>query len=183
MMALLLEPFQFAFMNNALLIYDLKEGTILYHKDIYIESLLATDARLYATSSSLPGKLMEIHYDSWEEGAASGAATRWESPWIDFGRKDIQKGGFDFYFIPEVQDTAVTLNISIQTEKKLKTKSYTIQPLTAEQKAAEKEHRGKRLHFGGNGRRFRIIIRTDAGVTAPWRLIGGVHLIVETDPD
>jgi hypothetical protein len=102
---------------------------------------------------------------------------------MDFGVKSIKKGGFELYMIPEVQDEAVTLKISIQTEKKLKTKTYTVQPLTADQREANKEHRGKRLHFGGTGRKFRIIIETDEGVTAPWRLIGGLQLIVETDPD
>ena len=169
--------------NNALLIYDLKEGTILYHTDIYVESILATDERLYATTSTEPGKLTEIHYDSWDEGVACGEATKWETPWLDFGRKDIQKGGFDLYFIPEVQDTAVTLKFSVKTEKKTKTKEYTIQPLTEAQKAANREYRGKRLHFGGNGRRFKILIETADGVTAPWRLIGGLHMIIETDPD
>lgn len=169
--------------NNALLIYDLREGTILYHKDIYIESLLATDERLYATSSSLPGRVLEIRFDSWEVGAASGAPVRWVSPWLDFGRKDIQKGGFELYFLPEVQDTAVTLKFSIQTEKKIKLKQYTVKPLTPEQIANNRGHRGKRLHFGGTGRRFRLIIETDEGVTAPWRLIGGLHVIAETDPD
>lgn len=169
--------------NNTLLIWNMDDGTFLLHTDIYIESLLATDAMLYATSSSLPGKVLELRYNSWDEGAACGEQTRWVSPWLDFTRKDIQKGGFDLYFIPEVQDTAVTLSFSVQTEKKLKTKQYTVQPLTAEQRAAQKEHRGKRLHFGGAGRRFRIIIETADGITAPWRLIGGLHLIVETDPD
>jgi hypothetical protein len=102
---------------------------------------------------------------------------------MDFGIKSLQKGGFELYMIPEVQNEAVELKISIQTEKKLKTKTYTIQPLTDDQREANKEHRGKRLHFGGTGRKFRIIIETDAGVTAPWRLIGGLQLIVETDPD
>jgi hypothetical protein len=176
-------PMGLSAVNNALLIYDLKTGTILLHKDIYIESMMATERFLYATSSQAPGRVMVIPYNSWDIGLACGDATRWESPWMDFGRKDIQKGGFDLYFIPEVQQEAVTLSISIQTEKKLKTKEYTIQPLTEEQRAAEKEHRGKRLHFGGNGRRFRVIIESAEGVTAPWRLIGGVHVIVETDPD
>ena len=66
---------------------------------------------------------------------------------------------------------------------KLKTKTYIIQPLTPEKRAAHKEHRGKRLHFGGAGRKFRLIIETEAGTTAPWRIIGGIQLVVETDPD
>lgn len=102
---------------------------------------------------------------------------------MDFGRKSMQKGGFDLYIVPEVRDEAVTLKISIQTEKKKKTKNYTVQPLTEAQREAEREHRGKRLHFGGTGRKFRVIIETEDGVTAPWRLIGGVQIIVETDPD
>jgi hypothetical protein len=96
---------------------------------------------------------------------------------------DGVKGGFDLYFTPEVQDEAVTLTISIQTEKKTKTKHYTVNPLTEREREAEKEHRYKRLHFGGSGRRFRLIIETEAGVTAPWRLIGGIQMIVETDSD
>ena len=169
--------------NNALLVYDLQSGSILYYEDIYIESMLATETELYATSSSLPGKVVYLHYDSWKTGAASGKATRWVTPWMDFGYKRIVKGGFEVYFTPEVQNEAVTLKFSIQSEKKLKTKYYTVQPLTEEQRAADKHHRYKRLHFGGSGRRFRLIIETDEGETAPWRLIGGIQMVAETDPD
>ena len=169
--------------NNAMLVYNLTEGTILYYSGFHVESFMPTDDELYMTSSTLPGKIYQLKYDSWLNGAASGAATKWVTPWMDFGYKRIQKGGFDVYFLPEVQDTAVELKFSVQTEKKLKTKRYTVQPLTEEQRAKPKEHRGKRLHFGGMGRKFRLIIETEAGVTAPWRLIGGVQLVVETDPD
>ena len=169
--------------NNAMLVYNLTEGTILYYSDLYVESFMVTDSELFITSSSLPGKILVMNYNSWDLGEASGAACRWVSPWMDFGYKRIQKGGFDLYLVPEVQDTAVELIISIQTEKKLKTKRYTVNPLTEEQKTAGKEHRGKRLHFGGSGRKFRVIIETEAGVTAPWRLLGGLQMVVETDPD
>ena len=169
--------------NNAMLVYNFEEGTILFYKDFYVESFLPTDDILFATSSTLPGEILQIQYDSWVVGASTGAPVKWVSPWMDFGYKRIQKGGFDLYFIPEVQDTAVTLTISIQTEKKLKTKQYTVEPLTSQAVAAGKEHRGKRLHFGGTGRKFRIIIESPDGVTAPWRLIGGLQLTVETDPD
>jgi hypothetical protein len=169
--------------NNAMLVYNLTEGTILYYTGFHVESLLPTDDELFFTSSTLPGKMLRLKYDSWETGQASGAATKWVSQWIDFGYKRIQKGGFDLYFVPEVKDTAVQLKISVQTEKKMKTKTYTVQPLTSEQITANKSHKGKRLHFGGAGRKFRIIIETEAGVTVPWRLIGGIQLVVETDPD
>jgi hypothetical protein len=169
--------------NNAMLVYNMDEGSILFYKDFYVEAFMPTDDELFMTSSTLPGKIFRLKYDSWVSGAASGAPVRWVSPWMDFGYKRIQKGGFDLYFVPEVQDTAVELKFSIQTEKKLKTKRYTVQPLTAVQVAAQKEHRGKRLHFSGTGRKFRLIIETESGVTAPWRLIGGIQMVVETDPD
>ena len=169
--------------NNAMLVYNFDEGTILYYKDFYAEALLPLDNDLFVTSSKLPGKIFLMGYDSWATGLATGAPTKWVSPWMDFGYKRIAKGGFDIYFTPEVKDTAVTLRFSVQTEKKKKTKTYTVQPLTQEQRESEKEIKGKRLHFSGNGRRFRVIIETDEGVTAPWRLIGGIQLVVETDPD
>lgn len=168
--------------NNALLVFDQQERTILFHKDIYIESMLSSPEGLYVTSSTTPGKVYMLKYNSWVEKKTSGKATRWISPWMDFGYKRIVKGGFDFYFAPEVQDDEVTLTISIQTEKKTKTKTYTVQPLTAEQREAEKEHKYKRLHFGGSGRKFRIIIESAEGAK-PWRIVGGLHLVVETDPD
>ena len=169
--------------NNALIVFNLHDNTILYYDDLPVESMLSTPEEIYATSSSLPGKALILNYDSWVKGKASNAKTRWVSPWMDFGYKRIQKGGFDLYITPEVQTEPVTLTISIQTEKKTKTKQYTVTPLTEEQLEANKEHRNKKLHFGGAGRRFRIIIETPEGVTAPWRLIGGLHLVVETDPD
>lgn len=169
--------------NNAMLVYNLTEGTILYYKDFYIETFMPTDDELYATSSRVPGRILMLKYDSWELGEASGAPCKWISPWMDFGYKRIAKGGFDLYFIPEVQEDEVQIIISMQTEKKLKTKNYLIRPLTETQIERHKEHRGKRLHFGGTGRKFRIIIETAEGVTAPWRLVGGLQLVVETDPD
>ena len=169
--------------NNAVLVYNKVEGTITFFRDMNIESMLPTPDTLYATSSSLPGKILVIRYNSWERGQTSGAATKWVSPWMDFGYKRIQKGGFDFYFTPEVQSEAVTLKISVQTERKTKTKNYTINPLTAADLAKDKKHRNKRLHFSGAGRRFRIIIETEEGNTHPWRLIGGIQMVVETDAD
>lgn len=169
--------------NNALLVFNMKDGTILYSDCISIESFLAAEKKLYATSSTLPGKVLEINFDSWVTGKATEAATRWVSPWMTFSRESMKKGGFDVYFLPEVQDKPVTLVFSVQTEKKAKTKKYTVQPLTAIEQANGKNHKMKKLHFGGSGRRFRLIIETEAGNDAPWRLIGGVQMVVETDPD
>jgi len=168
--------------NNALLIYNFKDGNILYFDSISIESFLPTEDKLYATSSTLPGKILILNWDSWTTGTAASSAVRWVTPWMTLEKRNVKKGGFDLYMQPEVKDSPVTFTISVQTEKKVKSKKYTAQPLSAMEQAAGKNHRVKKLHFGGSGRRFRVIIEAPAG-TAPWRLTGGLHLIVETDPD
>jgi len=167
--------------NNALLVFNFRDGTVLYRNDISIESFLVAGDALYATSSTLPGKILKINYDSWITGTATDSPAKWVSPWMDFGYKRMTKGGFELYFTPEVKDEAVTLKFTVETEKKNKSKSYTVQPLTAEQMANGKEYKQKRLHIAGTGRRFRIVI--EATSSAPWRLIGGIQMVVETDTD
>lgn len=163
--------------NNAMLVYNLEERTILYYPDIYIEAFLQTDDTLYATSSSLPGKILRINYDSWQTGVTTGKPVKWMTPWMDFGYKTIQKGGYEVYFTPEVKGSPMTFRFSIQTEKKIKTKTVTVQTTTFKAKQ-------RRIRFGGTGRRFRLIIDTgNTPVNTVWRFLGGVQMVVETDPD
>ena len=66
---------------------------------------------------------------------------------------------------------------TIETEKKKKSKTVTIQTTTFKAKQ-------KRIRFGGTSRRFRLIIETMSHQTnVVWRLIGGIQMVVETDPD
>jgi len=163
--------------NNALIVYDTQDGSFLLYTDIYIESLMSSDDKLYATSSSLPGRIMEINYNSWDAGFTSGRQAKWTTPWMDFSYKTIAKGGYEIYFNPQVKGAPVTFRFSVQTEKKTKSKIVTIQPTTFREKQ-------KRIRFGGTGRKFRVTIETlQAPSTAVWRLVGGVHMVVETDPD
>jgi len=164
--------------NNDMIVFNLRDRTILYYTGMYIESFLATEDTLYATSSNLPGKIISIPYDSWENGSASDKPVKWVTPWVDFGRKTINKGGFEVYFSPEISgENPVTFTFSVQTEKKTKTKTVTIQPNMAKPKQ-------KRIRFGGTGRRYRLTIEvTNPPANTVWRFIGGIQMVVETDPD
>ena len=168
--------------NNAVLIYDTHEGSWLLRRDVCAEAFLPTTDKLYFTSSTTPGRLWQWQEDSWKTGTATLAATKWVTPWNDLGRKDIVKGGFEVYFQMEVKTAAVALKLSIQTEKKIKTKTFTLSPLTSTQISNNQGFKQKRIHFGGSGRRFRLIIETAAGQPV-WRLVGGMLIISETDPD
>lgn len=172
--------------------------------------MLSTDTETVSGVTTRFTKLMPMRFDSWYQHRITNKATKWVSPWITFGRNDIKKGGFELYFTPELEPgkevvhqlwksdysdypsvlqeqeitaNSVTFYISIQTEKKTKTKQYTAYRLTSQEIADGKQYKMKRLHFGGSGRRFRVIIETPAGGRVPWRLTGGIHIIAETDKD
>ena len=126
---------------------------------------------------------LTLLYDSWKTGKVTSTMSRWFSPWMDFGYKRITKGGFDLYFTPEVKNKAVTFTFRVRTEKKVKEKTYTVNPMTAQEKENGKLLKPKKLHFSGTGRRFRVEIEVNNETDAPWRLLGGLHLVVETDSD
>ncbi len=163
--------------NNELLVYNVEEGSFLHYTDIYIESMLVTEDHLYATSSTLPGKILDINYDSWEKGAACEKKAKWVTPWMDFGRKSIAKGGYEIYFSPEVRNGPVVFRFTIETEKKAKSKDVVVQNSTFNSKQ-------KKIRLTGTSRKFRLIFET---VTVPqgatWRLTGGIQMVVEIDPD
>lgn len=161
--------------NNAVLCYNTAENTWLLHTAVSVSAFLPTEEKLLFTSPEAPCLVKVWTEDSWLDQTAV-APLRWVSPWNDLGAKDVVKGGFEVYLLPEAS-APVTLKISMQTEKKLKTKRYTVQVPKAGRLA-----KAKRIHFGGSGRRFRLIIEADGG-SVPWRLISGVTIVSETDPD
>lgn len=163
-------PLNGSAINNAVVIYDTHDGTWLLRDDVFVENWLGTENELYFTSATTPGRVWKWHENSWELGEATSASVIWETPWTDMGAKNVNKGGYDLYFLCEAQDD-VTLKFTIQTEKKTKVKTWAVNA---------GNQRQKRLHFGGNGRRFKLKIEANNGV---WRIVSGVFLIVETDPD
>ena len=163
--------------NDTLVVFNMVDGSFLLYKDIYIENLMTDGSALYATTSTEPGKVYEVNYDSWETGLSEGKHARWETPWMDFNYKTISKGGYEIYFNPEVRGAPVTFRFTIQTEKKSKSKVVVIQPTISQTKQ-------KRIRFGGTSRRFKLIVEVlQHPHTAVWRLTGGIHMVVETDPD
>lgn len=150
--------------NNAVLVHDLAEGTWLLRTGADVNGFLPTDDALFFTSAGAPGRV-----SVWtQQGEALPA--RWANPWQDLGRKNLVKSGFQVYLTVRC-DAPVSLRISVETEKKCKTKTVVFQPGA----------RQKRLSFGGSGRRFRLLVESDG--TTPWRLEGGVQIDMETDRD
>ena len=159
--------------NNAVLIYSTEDNTWLLRTDVYVESFLPTEDKLYFTSSTTPGRIWLWSENEWETQQATSARSRWVSPWNDLGYKNYIKGNFDVYLTLECVGTA-TISISIETERKTKTKTYT----SSDSSGGAKQ---KRMHFGGSGRRFRLIIESAGNFV--WRIVGGITVISEIDQD
>ncbi len=168
--------------NNAVIIYDTSAGTWLMRDDVSVEHFLPTTDMMYFTSATKPGHIWKWQENSWETGRISLNKARWVTPWNTLGYKQTLKGNFDVYLLVEVRNGVAQLNISVETEKKAKTKTYTIEPLTDEELGKGKHYKQKRLHFGGSGRMFRLVIESEP-LSAPWRLAGGITVVSELDPD
>ena len=182
---------------NAVLVYNSVDGTWLLHDAISVSAFLPTEDALYFTSPTSPSSVFLWNEDSWASGEPSKAVTRWVTPWNDLGCKNVTKGAFELYLLPEVQDRPVVLRISLQTEKWTKTRFLRVTPASWKGVAwpddlmsgwggplhsSEKQFAPRRLRFNGSARRFRIIIESEEN-SAPWRIVGGMALSMESDAD
>lgn len=157
--------------NNAVLIYNVRENTWMVRDDVAVELFLSTPENLYFTSTTI-GKVYLWKEDSWEEDTAIGS-TQWVTPWFDTGDKSSTKGPWTVYFTLEAKAPGA-IDVSIETEKGKKTKTYTF----PDNEGVPKQ---KSINFGGVGRRFRLHLESESPV--PWRIIGGVEIAAEVDED
>lgn len=158
--------------NNAVLIYNTRENTWMMRDDVTVETFLSTPDTLYFTTTSSVGKVWIWKEDSWEEDTAIGS-TQWVTPWFDTGDKSSTKGPWTVYFTLESKAPG-SIDVSIETEKGKKTKTYTF----PDNEGVPKQ---KSITFGGMGRRFRLHFESASAV--PWRIIGGVEIATEVDED
>lgn len=162
--------------NNAVVIYDPHDGTWLLRTDVCVENWLVTEDALYFTSTDRPVNedpeyaIWQWKENSWDTYQPTTSKVVWETPWTDMGAKNVKKGGFDLYFLCEALGET-TLNFTVKTEKRERTKTYKIKPGNSKQ---------KRIHYPGNGRRYKLIIEGSGG---PWRLMSGIQMIAEIDAD
>lgn len=159
--------------NNAVLIYNRVDQSWLLRTDLHIESFLPTEDTLYYTSSTTPGTIWVYAEDSWKAQNGTKSVCRWVSPWQDFNMKRYGKGPFEVHFVLEAQKGA-KISLSIETEHSIKRKEF----------KRDLERQGPKqltAHFPVNGTRFRFILEAPANNNA-WRIIGGIHMIVDHYP-
>ena len=159
--------------NNAVLMYNTAENTWLLRQDTAVSAFLPTEDALYFAGSLKPGRLYRWQEDCLLTGAAQPML--WVSPWMDLGLKHMTKSGFKLYLTVECAQAAELL-LSVETEKKTKTKRIVFQPPLKGSHA-----RQKRVAFGLSGRRFRM--RIESRESVPWCISGGMQAEAELDAD
>lgn len=158
--------------NNAVLIYNFREGTWLIRDDISVEAWLPAGETLYFTSSSTPGRIWTYAHDLVDEAAMP---CRWVTPWSDFSYKNITKSSFEIYLSVRCSVDARPLTLTVETEKKSKTKTIAF-PATGDGVPLQ-----KRVLLANRGRRFRLIVESEGA--SPWEIEGGLQLSAEIDKD
>ena len=130
---------------------------------MFAESFVNIENKLYYTSSIAPGAVLVL-------GDGPILPVKWVTGWQDMGAKNIVKSGFVVYFAME-NTAEVPVEITIETEKRTKTKTYTV-PTGGKM---------KRLRLSNIGRRFRLIFEAPGNVD--FMLLGGLQIMMEVDED
>ncbi len=148
--------------NNAILKYNITEQSFTLIRGVGVKTFLAFDGRVFYTSASSPGMVMEL-------GGGKPLPLSWASGYQDLGAKHSVKSAFMVYFTADAE-SMFPLSISIRTEKKVKTKLVFVRP--------GKAHR---VNINVSGRYFRLEISSDT--ETPWQIRGGIQIDMELDPD
>jgi len=149
---------------NAILEYDPEENTFALRTEVSVDSFMELNERLFYTSDSYPGVIYELRDDRGKV-----KTSKWISGYQDLEQKNSIKSAFILYAMVE-SEAPVELRLGIRTEKKLKQKIINTKP-------------GKmlRIHLNTQGRIFRLEMTSYSAV--PFKILGGVKLDLELDPD
>ena len=156
-------PINGSIVNNSLLIYNITDRCWSFVNDIFIESFLAFDDRVFFTTSNDDG---DVH----EFGLGDVMPLGWVSGYQDLGIKTSVKSAFTLYFMIESEKAYVPITFRIRTEKKVKEKTLMVQT-----------GKSKSININNSGRFFRLEIVSNSH--HDWRLVGGVQMHCELDPD
>lgn len=148
--------------NNAILEYNTQERSFNLRHGVSVTSFLRVFDTLYFTSATDP-------YVIYKLDGGDALPLKWVSSWQDLNAANVVKSGFLVYASPECSEP-FDLTITVDTEKKSKTKVYHVA-----------NGKYKRIRLSNAGRRFRITFQTTT--TKPWQMKAGVEIHMELDAD
>lgn len=154
--------------NNMLVEYDLRRNTYMLRTGFAADALYGHAGRLLFSGGDNPYQVYEISGTSYN---GASIPVRWMSAWQDMGGKNVTKSAFRVRITGFTSDRPQKLRVSIQTERKLKTREI----------EAGGRREKQRLNINNRGRRWRLILEADS--SAEWVLDGGIQIDMELDED
>jgi len=158
-------PLDNSTVNNAIVEFDTVDNSWMLRTGIQVASFALFNDKLLMTTPTHPGLIYA--YDS---GLPQSA--RWVIHWQDQSAKNTVKSMFLVYMSLD-SDEDTELSVSVQTEKKVKTKVLRAGP--------SYKKRIKPIRITNQGREWRLIVEGKAGPA--WRIASGIQIDMETDAD
>ena len=154
--------------NNTIVEYDTLRGTFLLRTGIKVKTMLAAGGEVYFTTADEPYQVYKLGSGTGYNHADINAY--WQTGWFDLGGKNVQKSAFEIRFYAKGESGA-TMNVTVETEKKEKTKSVALME-------SGKMHK---VRIQCKGKRFRLKFETTG--TQEWQIIGGVQIKMDIDEE
>lgn len=154
--------------NNTIIEYDTLRGTFLLRTGIPVRSLYASGGEVYFTTDKEPYQVYKLGSGSGYNG--QDVRAMWLTGCFDLGGKNAVKSAFEIRFYAK-GETGATMSITVETEKKEKSKSV----------ALYETGRMHKVRIQNRGKRFRIRIETVG--TQAWSILGGMQIRMDRDEE
>ena len=156
--------------NNAVIEYDTERGTFMLRKGIRVKDFFTMGGRVYYTQAESPYEVL-LYNARENEGSYLDEPMEciWETPWLDLG-KAYMKRDYLLRFTADADANDLPLEITIQTEKREKTRTVLLQ----------EDRRDYRVKIQIAGVRMKLKLRSYAK-PAGWRIYGGVQVEYSLD--
>ena len=162
-------PIDGAVLPNAVIEYDTTRGTFMLRTGFGVGAWLKGEGSLLLTTTENPYRACLWGDSDTYDGKQIDSV--WISPWSDAGYKEATKSGFRLRALIEGEGT---VDFSVQTERKTKTKTIAVQnPDTQKKKMISKSVSNK-------GRQYRWKIESKG---IPFVVNNGIQLEIELDSD
>ena len=156
--------------NNVVIEYDTERGTFMVRRGMRVKDFFAMGGKVYYTQAESPYEVLRYNARD-QEGSYLGVPMEclWETPWLDLG-KAYMKRDYLLRFTADADTDDVPLELTIQTEKREKTRTVLLQ----------RDRRDYRVKIQIAGVRMKLKIRSHAKA-AGWRIYGGVQVEYSLD--
>lgn len=155
--------------NNTVIEYDTERGTFMVRRGMRVKDFFAMGGKVYYTQAESPFEV--LRYGDPKAGSYLDTPMEclWETPWLDLG-KAYMKRDYLLRFTADADTDDVPLEMTIQTEKREKTRTVLLQ----------RNRRDYRVKIQIAGVRMKLKIRSHAKA-AGWRIYGGVQVEYSLD--